>query len=87
MKHLFWLKTCPLCKQGRLFVFKNQSNGKLYLHCEECEEGYYNPEEINRENSFLTLTEDFEATGATAEDIKEFKWERYNFEMEKTTSS
>lgn len=84
MKQIFWFKICPLCKQGRLFVFKNLSNGKLYLHCEECEQGYYNPNELNKENAFLTLTENFEATEATAEDIKEFKWDRYDLIIEKS---
>lgn len=72
---LLWYKTCPFCNQGRLFVFKNLNINKLYLHCEECERGYYDPNQINIENSFLTLQEDFEAVEATWDDIKEHKWD------------
>lgn len=60
--------------QGRLFIFKNLDANKLYLHCEECERGYYDPSQISVENSFLTLQEDFEAVAATSADIKEYGW-------------
>ena len=75
-RKLFWYKTCPFCNQGRLFVFKNLNISKLYLHCEECERGYYDPSQINIENSFLTLQEDFEAVEATSNDIKEHGWDK-----------
>jgi hypothetical protein len=75
MKKMFWYKTCPFCNQGRLFIFKNLSINKLYLHCEECERGYYDPQQINVENSFLTLQEEFEAVNATYDDLQEHKWE------------
>lgn len=32
------------------------------------------PSQINVENSFLTLQEDFEAVAATSADIKEYGW-------------
>jgi len=73
-RKLLWYKTCPFCNQGRLFIFKNLDANKLYLHCEECERGYYDPNQISVENSFLTLQEDFEAIAATPEDIKEYGW-------------
>ena len=79
MKKSFWFKICPFCNQGRLFVFKNTTDNKLYLHCEECERGYYNLEKLNSENSFLTLTEKFEAVEANFDDLKKFKWDKYNF--------
>lgn len=72
---LLCYKTCPFCEQGRLFIFKNLKANRLYLHCEECERGYYDPTQINVENSFLTLEEDFEAVVATWEDIKEYGWD------------
>ncbi len=82
MKEFLWYKTCPFCDhRGRLFVYKNTTHDKLYLHCEECERGYYDLEKINKENSFLTLTEDFEAIEATFDDIKKFNWEKYSFNI------
>lgn len=72
MKDLFWYKTCPFCNQGRLFLFKNLDDNTLYLHCEECERGYKDIKNISRENSFLTITEEYKAREATKEDIQEF---------------
>jgi hypothetical protein len=77
MKDLYWYKTCPFCKQGRLFVFKNTTLNKLYLHCEECERGYYNIDDVSSSNSFLTLEENFESTEANLLDIKSNNWEGY----------
>lgn len=76
-RKLLWYKTCPFCNQGRLFIFKNLGINKLYLHCEECERGYYDPNKIKEENSFLTLQENFEAIAATLEDIKEHGWDKF----------
>ncbi len=75
-RKLLWYKTCPFCNQGRLFIFMNLEANKLYLHCEECERGYYDPSQINIENSFLTLQEDFEAIKARPEDIKQYGWDK-----------
>jgi hypothetical protein len=75
-RELFWHKTCPFCNQGRLFIFKNLNLNKLYLHCEECERGYYDPNKLNVESSFLTLQEDFDAIEASYEDIKEHNWDK-----------
>lgn len=72
MEEQYWLKQCPFCNQGRLFVYKNLNKNVLYLHCEECERGYYDFVNVEKINSFLTLTDDFDATIATAEDIKNF---------------
>lgn len=76
MKKMFWYKGCPLCNQGRLFIFKNIDSAKLYLHCEECERGYYNPFDVNVENSFPTLEEDFQAVQATLDDLVKFHWDK-----------
>ena len=81
MKKMYWYKTCPFCGQGRLFVFKNMDQGKLYLHCEECETGYYDPNKLNKEHSFLTLQEDFKAIEATEEDILKSEWKDLNFNL------
>ena len=75
MKTFYWFKTCPFCNQGRLFIYKNITDSKLYLHCEECERGYYDPQKIDAEHSFLTLSEDFDAVVATADDVKTMGWE------------
>jgi uncharacterized protein (DUF983 family) len=79
MKTLFWYKTCPFCGQGRLFVYKNIDSNKLYLHCEECETGYNDPERLDKDHSFLTLLEDFNAIEASQEDILQSDWKHLNF--------
>jgi hypothetical protein len=73
-RKLLWYKTCPFCHQGRLFVFKNYSKNKLYLHCEECERGYDDPDQLNVENSFLTLSQDFETVEASEDDLRKYNW-------------
>jgi hypothetical protein len=76
MKISYWYKTCPFCRQGRLFVFKNLDIDELYLHCDECERGYLNPSNLETENSFLTLDTDFNAIEATMKDIKVAGWDK-----------
>jgi hypothetical protein len=82
MRNLYWYKTCPFCNQGRLFVFKNLDINKLYFHCEECERGYYNPNLLDKEHAFLTITEDFEAIEATKEDIIDAQWDKLGLHLE-----
>ncbi len=78
MKILYWYKVCPFCNEGRLFVFKNININKLYLHCEECESGYYDIEHVETGDRFLTLLDEFEASPATYADILETGW-HYDF--------
>jgi hypothetical protein len=77
MKELFWYKICPFCNTGRLFIYKNVSAGKLYFHCEECERGYYDPDNISTKGSVLTLMEDYDAVEASDNDLIKFGWEKY----------
>jgi uncharacterized protein (DUF983 family) len=51
-KDIYWYNVCPFCNQGRLFVFKNLKTNKLYLHCEECERGYYDIYHIDERIAF-----------------------------------
>jgi len=78
MKH-YWYSTCRNCRhQGRLMVMKNLSARRLYLHCEECESGWYDPLQIdNLAAKFLTLDEEFEGEAATWEDIQKAGWQPY----------
>ena len=75
----YWYTTCPNCKhQGRLMVMKNLSSGQLYLHCEECESGWYDPLKVDElAAKFLTIDEDFDAELATWDDIEKAGWQRY----------
>jgi hypothetical protein len=69
MKQLYWHSICPFCNQGRLFLYKRLDLDKLYLHCEECERGYNNIEEISVDKSFSTLDVEFDSNEATEVDI------------------
>lgn len=75
MKKYFWFKNCPLCNQGRLLIAKNDSANKLYLHCEECEQGYEDP--LNLSKSFLTLDKDFEMSWPTEAEIDSMGWKEF----------
>lgn len=79
----YWYVICSFCQQGRLFVFKNTTDNNLYLHCEECERGWLNPDEVDDDNeSFLTLVQKFEATEANGDDIEKYGWQKYPLHKE-----
>lgn len=66
---------CPLCRQGRLFLFRNSATGGVYGHCEECEHGFLSPDDLEAgQGGFLTLLDDDEADWATREDIRRSVW-------------
>ena len=78
MTKYFWYRTCPVCEQGRLLLFKDLTANRLYLHCEECEWGWHDPERAaDKDAGFLTLDQQFEAAPASVDDIQSFGWERY----------
>lgn len=83
MKERFSLKnkSCPICDQGRLFVMEDISNDRLFLHCEECECAWADPEEIIPDKSFLAINPDFETRKPNKEKIKKFGWEKYNLRL------
>ena len=61
MSEQIWLgKECPICGQGRLFVMEDMTNDRLYLHCEECECAWLNPEDLIAKKGFLAINPDFE---------------------------
>lgn len=79
MTTYYWFKTCPFCDgQGRLIITEDVTHKRLYLHCEECEYGWMNPEDAeNVKKRFLTLDEDFESENPSLERIKEYGWLKY----------
>jgi hypothetical protein len=59
-------------------VMKNLSSGQLYLHCEECESGWYDPLKLDDPSAkFLTVDEDFDAELANRDDIDKADWQHY----------
>lgn len=59
---------------------KNLRTASLYLHCEECEMGYRDPEAAGTGTGFLTLDEDFDAEPASLQEIEEATWDRFYVE-------
>lgn len=73
-----WMRNCANCGQGRLLIMKDLSNDSLYLHCEDCEWGWRDPEKAdNVASAFLTLNEEFEAAPASRAEIERLGWNRY----------
>ena len=75
----FWTDLCPQCRQGRLFVTKEQPTGLLFLLCEECETSWAKPEDVGH----VDVAFDFNEKGvadATAEDIADAGWGRYRLQ-------
>lgn len=74
----FWNRECPFCRQGRLLIAKDVTRGALYLHCEECERGWRDPETADdAKASFLTLDEEFEGSFPDETEIDLAGWGRY----------
>jgi hypothetical protein len=70
----FWFKTCPKCDgQGRLFICENSATGRLYLHCEECEHGFLDPDQCAHASAgFLAI--DIDYNYASRERIESLGW-------------
>lgn len=51
------------------------------LHCEECENGYSDIHQIDREHRFLTLFDNVDALPATDEDISNSTWKNLKFNV------
>ena len=74
----FWYTECPLCRQGRLLIARDLSSDALYLHCEECEQGWRDPNvAADPSAGFLTLSEEFEMEFPDETCIDERGWARY----------
>jgi hypothetical protein len=80
---MFWYTQCPFCQQGRLYLWKNVTADRLYLHCEECERGFAHPDRLTAPDSFLTLTQDFEGAAARWEDICAAGWQAYALQADR----
>jgi hypothetical protein len=74
---LFHAGHCPNCHNGRLFLFRESETGDVYGHCEECEQGYQSPGDIESNNGFLTLLNDSDAEWATEDEISRSVWANY----------
>lgn len=73
----FYAGSCPSCHNGRLFLFRESDTGDVYGHCEECEQGYRTPAEIESNSGFLTLLNDADADWATEAEISRSVWANY----------
>ncbi|HXO42199.1 MAG TPA: hypothetical protein VN999_12160 [Thermoanaerobaculia bacterium] len=75
----YWYKQCPICEgQGRLLILRDVTHDRLYLHCDECEWGWLDPELVDDVSAaFLTLDEEFNSEAPTLEEIQRYGWERY----------
>jgi hypothetical protein len=72
----YWLKTCPTCSQGRLFIMRMNDAGNLYLHCEECESIWPDPARAD-DPTQGELGIDFDSEYASEQEIQEGGWQPY----------
>lgn len=79
MKTYFWSRLCPHCDgEGRLIIMKDLTHDSLYLHCEECEWGWRNPDTAaDVASGFLTLDEEFDAEPASNDEIVNAGWAKH----------
>ena len=77
MSVCYWNTDCPVCAEGRLFIVENLSRGLLYLHCEECEAGFEDPQNLKTGVSYLTLELDYECRFADPQTINKHNWQSF----------
>lgn len=75
---VYWYRTCTSCGQGRLYLQRDITHDRLYLHCEECEWGWLDPEACDRgEPGFLTLLLEYESDNPSESEIEVAGWRRF----------
>ncbi len=74
----FYSHACPRCRQDRLVMQVDPRDGRLFLHCGECEMCWWHPSDVHRKGAgFLSLTEDFESENPTWGQVEEAGWAAY----------
>lgn len=78
MKPYFHVGLCSSCRQGRLILQRIDRSRQIYAHCEECEWGFMEPEDVQYpERAFLTLSSDGDTSDPTIEEIAETVWAKH----------
>ncbi len=56
---------------------KNLDANRLYLHCEECDCGWYDPSTANNPADSFLITENTKFKAATWDEIEQAGWQQY----------
>jgi hypothetical protein len=76
----YWHGTCPVCKQGRLFVMVRSDDRTLFLECEECYSGWTTPEKVSSAGGgFLGI--EIDSDFATLEQMNERGWPAHGLQQ------
>ena len=75
MSSCFWYKSCETCDEGRLFIVEDLSRRRLYLHCEECEQGFDDP--LNLNAGFDTLDLEYSCALADRQTVQNYGWQAF----------
>jgi transcription elongation factor Elf1 len=69
---------CPICNQGWVQIWKDKTNNKLFVFCDECESLWEHPKLVKiTDIAKLTFDTDFEICKPTEDEIKVNGWENY----------
>lgn len=78
MVRYFWSRPCPRCSgQGRLLILWDKLRDALYLHCEECEWGWWDPAKADAgavDDAFLTLNTELDSEPPPRGEIERRGW-------------
>lgn len=78
MTTYYWSRFCPTCKEeGQLFIVEDLTLKRLYLHCDECEQGFVDPRDVDSGECFLTLTRDYDYKIADLATIERYGWKEF----------
>lgn len=72
----FKVAWCPICEQGWVEIVKDIDTNKLYVLCDECENEWETPMDINKTNAQTEIVNN-RVTSPSLEEIKKINWEKY----------
>lgn len=71
-----WIGVCPVCGQGRQIIARENSSGKLYVLCEDCESEWRSPQDA-REVDAASRGTFGESTFLTRDEIANHAWHAF----------
>jgi hypothetical protein len=71
-----WINQCPVCRQGRVIIAKENSSGRMFLLCEECDSEWKSPAEFLAKQP-ASRDKFSEATFLARDEVADHPWAAY----------
>jgi hypothetical protein len=78
VSHRYWYRLCPVCEQGRLFIYRDKTHDSLFLMCEECNRMWRDPVQVGEAGTgYHPEKGDFVAELPSKAQITAAGWDQY----------